>query len=532
MISTTQERESRLRPWEYVLLGLFAVVFAVSFYFYVTDFPVIRRYFFGLQEAQSTRPAGTLKRSSGKVRRQKASQAEFQQVSTGDSLFHLDTLVTGPDVEAEIQLVDGGEILLAPNTMVKLTFDSQISLAGISRRTNLELIQGSLSGSAKNPNVVIKTSTGKSTTLSGLGKQRIEEKLVQPAKPAIIPPVALISPAPPVPVVAPAPPAAIALAPSPSPSPSVAPPPPQLTAVPLLPAKGSSLSIASLAPGISKPELTLSLRWRTNLPSAKVWTKLLRIDRGTLRTPVFQSHVDALNGSASVRVKLGQPGAYQWILYENETRRQLASSDFKVLPEIDGLELFKPLISGTELENNQFNGRLLKTFGGITLRWKPIAGTTQYKVQIYPANDPTQPLLERSLSETQYTFNREKVVLGRFDYRVLALLPNGFYVRSPLDTFGFEFLPPKLVEPLDEFIIQRTQEGRLLMTWQKTHFTQSYELEISEDPGFDKIWLKKRVRENFQVIPLPQPGTYHWRVKAISRGATSAPSPSRTFIIR
>ena len=40
----------RFKAWEVVLLVLFSAIFLGSLYVYVTDFPLIRKYVFGMQD--------------------------------------------------------------------------------------------------------------------------------------------------------------------------------------------------------------------------------------------------------------------------------------------------------------------------------------------------------------------------------------------------------------------------------------------------------------------------------------------------
>jgi hypothetical protein len=67
------------------------------------------------------------------------------------------------------------------------------------------------------------------------------------------------------------------------------------------------------------------------------------------------------------------------------------------------------------------------------------------------------------------------------------------------------------------------REGHsVLITWQKTNFTDFYELELAQDAAFAKIITKEKLRDNFYVYRSPVPGKYWWRVRG-SSGTTMSP---------
>ena len=82
--------------------------------------------------------------------------------------------------------------------------------------------------------------------------------------------------------------------------------------------------------------------------------------------------------------------------------------------------------------------------------------------------------------------------------------------------------------PEDKAVFTRAQlasEGNsILLTWQKTNFTDFYQIEIARDAGFSSIFKRVDLKENFYVLKSPPSGTYYWRVRSSAKSAFSAPS--------
>ena len=92
----------------------------------------------------------------------------------------------------------------------------------------------------------------------------------------------------------------------------------------------------------------------------------------------------------------------------------------------------------------------------------------------------------------------------------------------------FQFDPPTPVFPADKAQLSvkdlHAKENRILFTWQKTNFTDSYEISISSDPTFQTVLLKRKTTENFFVLKAPKPGSYYWRVISNAGAISSSPS--------
>jgi len=102
--------------------------------------------------------------------------------------------------------------------------------------------------------------------------------------------------------------------------------------------------------------------------------------------------------------------------------------------------------------------------------------------------------------------------------------------------FRFDFLPPVLALPKNRSIIGKNElarlKGKILMTWRKTNFTESYQLEISNNPKFSPSVVKTSTKENFFLWKKPPQGKFYWRVRSRAKGRRSAPSLTGEFSIQ
>jgi hypothetical protein len=139
------------------------------------------------------------------------------------------------------------------------------------------------------------------------------------------------------------------------------------------------------------------------------------------------------------------------------------------------------------------------------------------------------------VDDNEYSLNKDKIYTGSIHYRIFAPLDNGFVAMSTLAPFRFDFLPPTLVLPTDKAALSRkglSREGnRILLTWQKTSFTKTYEIQVARDRGFRDVLVSNRTVENFFVIETPPQGTYFWRVRSVADGVASPPSTPNELVI-
>jgi len=532
----------KLSLWEYLIVALAVAVFMVSLFFYASG-TSLRTYFGVFDEDATEKPIAKIETKQGSLKRELSGEVDFKLIETGTPIYNQDTLVTGPDGTAKMKLDDGSIIEIASSTMIKMSFESTIALGGISRSASIHVVTGSVTGSAKTKNIVIHTSRGEDIKLEKDAApktiQAPEIKPEVPAKPvdksAILETPVLISPEPII---------------TPSSAPSVAPTPtatiapiPVLQAQPLSPPGDVALELPSGTTG--KPSIAVPFSWelKSNVPTRfKLW---YLGESKTVREKVYDESVAspaATQGQGDKRgitKTIDRTGYYEWTI-ENESVYSFngtffRSSQFSVSPAFSGVMLMDPLIAGQAVKDNHWTGKADKNFN-IRLRWNAYNGASKYRVWVATTPNASDPLIEKTVSGTDFVLDQDTVFQGQFYYQVSAVMPNGSLVASKTLLFNFNFLSPTLVLPKDQAVLHAKdlaqKDGGVLITWQKTTFTNDYELEIALDPDFNKKYTSMRSAENFYIFTAPPDGEYWWRVRSYSRKFKSNFSKPYKFIIK
>ena len=520
------------KKWEIFLLFLGMGASTGSAYIYFSNIS-IRGYLLGWEQQEGkTEPVGTLYSRAGSVLRQSSNETEFKTIEHDAQLYNYDNLVTGPESKATILLDDGSTIELAENTMVRLAFESRLSLQGIARAANVEVVTGNVTGQAKAAEIVLKT-RDRVVAIRKDKQQTIEvaaaplKKAISKVQPSPTPtrksffnffepkPAATVVPSPrPVGVPSPSATPLMKLSPSPSPIPS-----PSVSAVAVKiefvsPIPGTRISIDT---GSQDPEKTITLQW-TMAPLGKEFRTVLKDDRGE---ELFDKNMVITTDKMSADVKLERPGMYDWevrCVDCGESKGSVARTRFYLEPEYQAIETLPPLVGGKTTTSNAYNSDQ-KGFA-VTLRWKPYPHSKKYIVRIAKSATSKKALLEKTVENALYVFNKDKIFTGKVFYSVRSILSSGFIVRSDVQPFIFSFLPPQLVIPEYGAVVSRS-EMSTLVTWQKTNFTESYEIEVATDKEFNNVVLKKKIVENFFVLDLPPPGKYYWHVRSMSKKTSS-----------
>ncbi len=257
---------------------------------------------------------------------------------------------------------------------------------------------------------------------------------------------------------------------------------------------------------------------------------------------VHRADLRVQRGKASVAFTVKAPGAYAWeVLPTAEARasaaagKPLARGPFRVRAEFVAIEPLDPLVSGRGLSSNALSEDVVIKDFDISLRWKRYGDVDQYRIRLLRTPDAARPLLEKTVSGTEYKLNKDKVYSGRIFYQVSAALPGGFVAVSEPASFAFDFLPPIPVTPASgsRISLARIAAGTnsVLLTWQKTNFTEAYQIEIAADAAFTKTIVKQKVSENFFLLDAPELGRYWWRLRSLARGAVSTPSKVHELIM-
>lgn len=205
-----------------------------------------------------------------------------------------------------------------------------------------------------------------------------------------------------------------------------------------------------------------------------------------------------------------------------------------VLKSVRPLEFKSALVSGNPSTSNKIRNEVVTDFN-IEIRWENYPGAKYYKIWFASKPDSPRPLLEKTLTKNSYFFNKGKLFVGQFYYRVFAYLASGQVAVSETRKFAFEFLPPILTSPVDRSMISRKSlekaDERLFLSWQKTNFTEKYELEVYRDPQLRSLVLKKLLLQNYWVFDQLKQGEYWWRVRSRAKDLSSAYSQLHRFKI-
>lgn len=164
----------------------------------------------------------------------------------------------------------------------------------------------------------------------------------------------------------------------------------------------------------------------------------------------------------------------------------------------------------------------------IQVRWKAIPGVKTYHIRVYAAEGEAtdSPALEQDLSVPQFTVKVTATSAKSYRYEVEAELPTGEWIRSQRVPVVLELAPP--IPKTPEMGAKLDAAPNLILTWEKTSLTQSYDLQISRTRDFKQTEVNQSLKVNYQVVDLPA-GKHYWRVRSLSAGKTSPWSTTFEF---
>ncbi len=519
------------KSWELALLLLAVPVFLMAVAMYVTDFPVLRKYVLHFEQTTTTGArVGQLASATGKVRRQRATESEFLPIDPGEVLHNQDTVVTDPGVSAAVRLDDGGTIELAADTMVKLAFDTEFSIGGITRQANVELVTGAVTGQATERKIVVRTTTGKTATLGAESlKQVVREEPVVPKKVEMVAeaiPVKIIEAKLPPAIEIPAAEKIVELAPPPPPpKPKILP----ATLSSLAPAPGARVAPSSKA---ATGRERIALEFETSRANGKYRLRL-KTSGAWLGGTLLDETAAARAGKVSVPVFLDKPGSYEWSIDDLDANTSLGTHAFELTTDFEGITLLDATAPGSRGLTNAISADLITSFPGFLLAWNPVPDARSYEVSVFRDERGKTTVLTAEASEPRLLFKKGELTTESFYFRVSARLKSGFRALSPIGKFRLSFQPPTLARPADRAAIASTPPRTpVLLTWSHTNFTSQYLVQISRSATFDDMEVSRSVTDNFFSYVPREPGTYYWRVRAIAPKAKSEFAPARNFTMR
>ena len=386
-----------------------------------------------------------------------------------------------------------------PTPWCACTFSAKLTLGGISRAATVDVVAGTVKPDNENKVVIRKAA-----------------HLIEPPR------VAVVAPA----------------KPKPKPTPTVV--PKLIKGIELIaPRQGTQLVLDK---GTLVPQKPVSFTWRVSPSDRSVQFTLWKLGspkRDATRTRVFQDTVSDKAGQGVVNFTLDSPGSYEWELRgpKGEPIRGVkrTAAVFTLDPSFEAIVPLEPLVGGELLSSSRLSGRQLKNFD-ITLRWDPYPGARKYVVSVKTKANAGKPVIEKLVAQSQYQFNKDRVYSGQIFFEVSAPLKNGFVAHSPLKPFVFTFLAPALVVPANHAVITaetlENEGDTILITWQKTNFTDWYELEVAKDADFKTVVQRKKLKENYFLFKSPEAAKYFWHVRSSTKSVVSPYSLSNDLTVQ
>ena len=517
-----------------------------SLFLYLTEVS-LRGLFFELDGDGGTVQVAHLQNAVGTIRRKFDSQNVFKSLKNKEPLFNLDTIVTGPEGKGTVEFNDGSVLNLGPNTMVRLSSETELTLTGLSRARTVNVVSGTVTGARRSSSsgLVLRSANQVIPVVKDANKDLVVER--KPSLPRLLetvqvqPPVTQALPQSDLKFPPPSPKPEPTLGPfvgplAPLPETEIKPlPVPPVAVVKVKPAVTKIIvpqlgSILPVPPQSEKAEREVELKWSVTPPDREIQVVVQRQEKSGKLVTVSEQNVKARGSKGSLTTLIKTPGSYFWHLREvpnlglRQPLRVLSRSRFIVPNEFEAIRILTPLVGGEESVSNVMKDHRLKEFD-ITLRWKPYADADNFSIRISKDIKSKQMLLDRKVNTPNYLFNKNKLNSGRIYYQVRTELDSGFVVRSPTKPFVFNFLPPILTSPdKSEHVSKRSlasSENALFFTWQKTNFTDNYEIEVSADPGFRKVITRQKESTNYFSMPNPPVGKVWWRVKSYAQDFAS-----------
>jgi len=509
------EKQSRFKKWELALMIIGALVFSGAGYLLFTDTP-IKLSWFGIDGAGDLKKIAIIENTTGTFKRKTTNDPAFREIQVSSDLFNRDTVVTGPSVQSKITFDDGSFLELQENTMMILTFESELSLSGVSRVPKIQVLSGNVTGTAKSGKLIIKSDQGEIDIAAG-NKQTV-------AAAAKVPPIEEAK----------APPAEK----QPEVNPTEPPKEQQFATIQILTPQDKT--VLKIPDGSAEAEYMLDLSWKVT-PAVPLELEFVKKTGGEIKSLAKKVITPGVDGVGSLKAKLKSPGLYGWKLKQTEEtmkdyKIEPTDNEFALSPTFTAIDILPPIYAGREIASNQYDKKLIKDFD-LKLRWIPWSDAEDYRVKIMTSAKGGKVVAQKSVSAPEFQLNRGKLLSKAYYYQVSTKTENGFEVVSDVVPVQFSFLPPKPVYPQaghEVSLANPASKKALLFTWTKTNFTENYVFELSRDPGFAQIAFQKQTPENFLSLKTPSTqGAYYWRVKSIGQGnIQSDTSDTRKFEIK
>jgi hypothetical protein len=322
------------------------------------------------------------------------------------------------------------------------------------------------------------------------------------------------------------------------------------------PKSGAQFQVVAHATQIEVP---VEFEWKLAGEPSEVFLKIQKQKHSTEASSLgkdtseegFQQKIVLSKGWGKYLWRAEAPGRYSWEIVD--VNGNVLNLEKEKTPEFD----VSPAANCLQMEQPQVEYAKNRSKVNFQLNWTAIPGSRSYWVSLYsgysghagssgsPGNSSSrsiqkkEPILRKEVTDSSFSLDLSTLKVNQFYYQVTTELSSGFKVSSPMQAFQVKFETPRLVKPLANATISKqalakSRQSSILMTWQKTSFSEAFVFEISRYANFSKVHLSKQLTLNYFFLPVDQfkPGTYWWRVRGTSKTIVSPPSPANKLFIK
>jgi len=510
----------QFKKWEWSLIVFSLLLFLLSLALYISDVS-LSSLIFGYEDFSKKVEVGKLGELSVPAKRKTADSIQFKEVAAKGSLFNHDTIVTDVD-KATIQLKDGSVIELAPNTMIRLSFESTLGFGGIQRMASLDVISGSVEGKTLVKTLKIKAGDkvfelGTEDTKKPIMVAPPKQRLVLDMGTKNIAPITDMRKDPWIESVEKSMSQHIAKTRAQTPA---------TAAISLIyPEPNAKLEPAK---GMTKLSIPVQFKWTSNRSDLPTLLRLRKIDG---KEKLLISSIN--NNKSKIKTydfTIVEPGQYRWeVSVANEeffTTAGIKSSVFSVNGDLD---------AGIVLDPPQTTDNAASSM--VKLTWSAASDVSEYTVGAYRDKNRVQVIWKQKAKSNQVAFDLKTVFRGKIDpqvfFDVSATTNTGFVLKSNIASVDFGFFNTEPVIPghNEEISAQKLkkEDKRMIFTWEKKNLATAYAFELSTDPQFKNMIRRVGTRENFVLLDPLQSGVYYWRIRVAIVGIWGPISGTHIF---
>jgi hypothetical protein len=472
--------------------------------------------FLGTSGKNGVNGVGEVLRKSRSVQSRTPGSLTWYPLAEGDSIELNETVMTGASSEVAIVLKEGGELVLEPYTLLK--FNREFQLGG--RRLALEVGQGAVKVRSREKKVLvavgdqgIELSPGTEAVLT-TSENKLKSELAVTSGSA-----ALVS---------------------------------KTDSAPLAVQAGQTVSLSSR--GQSTPVIVN--RWVPQLTSPKVGERFFAANE---KTPVTFAWKEAAADTLEIASAEDMASAKRFELKSNSIAVDLPSGNyFWRLRKADAFSKVSPFsvvpLPKYQIDRNVSRERV-KEGMEITLRWKPIAKVSQYRLVLSRSNRFTP--IEREERVLTNEVELKALPPGKYYWKVQAThsewgelpesAPFELVVKKrmqPPEVKGAKVIPEKRRPPepqrkptrksevpsvsiwsvlagilIPEAMAEtpKVEETKVFVefSWKAVKGAKAYRLEVSPRPDFKRVVSSSEGTRSTAILELPWREKYYWRVAAI-----------------